>query len=606
MNSMSRKFIIGYLSAILFFLIFSSYSFSMQSKENNIVKNIVSDSLVTIHIDRSMPAPRWALDERKLLSIYGEAAIEFAAKYLDERGFLRCAERWGGNDGPDDAMENFSQWPLVYALGGSDVILDLFSKAWEGHLIQYTQAKAPSVDMAHDGMYINEFITSFDWEHNGEVLAGFHFYGLAMPNDPTYIKRVRKYAGFYLNEDTNAPNYDPKNKIIRSLHNGSRGPKLTDATEIDWGGEPLPGFPERQSRYNTAQNIRGDNPLNLLATTLPMDAYMLTGENKYRDWILEYTGAWRDRILSNGGNIPTNIGLDGNVGSEWGGKWYGGVFGWNFWPQSTGRNYYIRGPRVAFGEAFLLTSDNSFIEPLRQQIANLYAVKKVDDVGTILLPNKYGDNGWYGYIPYEHFDVQRDIYLWSMNPIDLEHINNDPWIKFLLGKNDSYPEKAMQDEIKRINKCIEGIHNDNSNPETRGSNEPQQYNPVLGAVLTTLILGGNDPGINGNILHSRVRYFDSELHRAGLPQDVAALVEKIGADFIVLTLVNTNRTEPHKVIIQAGAYGEHQFTNVKYDSNKILNINNAKFAVQLNPGCGETLKISMKRYVHKPSLKFPW
>ena len=137
---------------------------------------------------------------------------------------------------------------------------------------------------------------------------------------------------------------------------------------------------------------------------------MLTGDRKYADWVLEYAGAWRDRILQNGGNVPTNIGLDGKIGGEWDGKWYGGTFGWNFDPGSSSRNYYMRGVRLAMGNAFLLTHDPTYFEPLRKQLENLYAVKKEEN-GRILLPNKHGDKGWYGYVPNEHFDVQRDLYL---------------------------------------------------------------------------------------------------------------------------------------------------------------------------------------------------
>ena len=61
-----------------------------------------------------------------------------------------------------------------------------------------------------------------------------------------------------------------------------------------------------------------------------MNAYLLTGEKKYRDWILEYVGAWKQRTDANGGNIPTNIGRDGKVGGEYGGRWYKGTYGWNF------------------------------------------------------------------------------------------------------------------------------------------------------------------------------------------------------------------------------------------------------------------------------------
>ena len=41
------------------------------------------------------------------------------AKYFDERGWLVCVERWGGDDGPDDAIENCNDWPILHALGGS-------------------------------------------------------------------------------------------------------------------------------------------------------------------------------------------------------------------------------------------------------------------------------------------------------------------------------------------------------------------------------------------------------------------------------------------------------------------------------------------------------
>jgi len=83
-----------------------------------------------------------------------------------------------------------------------------------------------------------------------------------------------------MNEDPEAPNYDARLKIIRSLHNGSRGPKLSDATERDWGGEPVAGHPERLSRYKTGGNIRGDHPLNLCTATLALNAFALTGESK--------------------------------------------------------------------------------------------------------------------------------------------------------------------------------------------------------------------------------------------------------------------------------------------------------------------------------------
>ena len=557
-----------------------------------------------IRVSRPMPPPGWALAERALLAANSESAQAFADKYLDDRGYLRCVERWGGNDGADDAMENFSNWTLAYALGSPEALLSLFSKAWEGHLRQYTAAKAPSVEMARDGMYYKEFITSFDWEHNGEALAAFYSYGLCRPTDPEYIARVGRFAGFYMNRDPEAPNYDVEHNIIRSLHNGSRGPKLTPATEIDWGGEPVPGKPDRLARYRTAANIRGDHPLNLCAATLPMTAYLLTAGSEYREWLLEYVGAWKERTLVNGGNIPTNIGLDGSIGGEWDGKWYGGVFGWNFWPETSGRNYYKRGPRIAFGEAFLLTGDPVYLEPLRRQMRNLYAAKKVRD-GKILLPNKYGDDGWYGYIRNQHFDIQRDIYLWSMERADLEWISEDPWIRFLEGGNPDYPMAALQEEFEQMRAKLKGLRKDPTTPDTRASDYSQRFSPVRTSALVNLTLGANDPGGAGNILHARVRYFDPVRQRSGLSRDVAALVKKLHSDRVVITLVNTNPVQKRSVVIQMGAYAEHHARSVAY-SGKSVSIDGRHFQIDLDPGSGDTLTIQMERYRHQPTLAFPW
>ena len=96
-------------------------------------------------VDTPMPPPRWALLERLLIDAETAATQEFYDRYFDERGYLECYPRWGGDDGPDDAAENFAHWTELYALGAPKVILDLYRKAWEGHLRQYTEAKTTHV-----------------------------------------------------------------------------------------------------------------------------------------------------------------------------------------------------------------------------------------------------------------------------------------------------------------------------------------------------------------------------------------------------------------------------------------------------------------------------
>lgn len=104
-------------------------------------------------ISTPMSPPEWALLQRELLQANTAACEEFFARYFDERGWLLCVERWGGDDGPDDAIENVNDWPHLHALGAPDVVLDMYKQAWEGHLRQYTTAKTTDVPFARDGMY---------------------------------------------------------------------------------------------------------------------------------------------------------------------------------------------------------------------------------------------------------------------------------------------------------------------------------------------------------------------------------------------------------------------------------------------------------------------
>src|SRR5437763_12695089 len=91
-----------------------------------------------LSIETPMSPPAWALLERELLRANTEACREFFTRYFDERGYLECVERWGGDDGPDDAIENCTDWPLLHALGAPNIVRQMYTKAWEGHLRQYT------------------------------------------------------------------------------------------------------------------------------------------------------------------------------------------------------------------------------------------------------------------------------------------------------------------------------------------------------------------------------------------------------------------------------------------------------------------------------------
>jgi len=575
----------------------------------------------TIALRQPVTPPSWALLERHLLDANAVACREFFKKYFDERGYLLCVERWGGDDGPDDAIENCNDWPILHAVGGSRDILTMYKKAWQGHLRQFTAAKTTHVPFARDGMYYKEFPVTFDWVHNGEGLTVFNLQGLSDPYDRDFRKRVRRFAGFYLNEDPGAQNYDPKHKIIRSMFNGSRGPLLRKATAVDWAGDPIEvknrfrlghgeqSYEQMLAHFEDYNDIVGDHPQNMLATSLALNAYMLNGNRKYRDWLLEYVGAWRDRMAANSNIIPTNIGLNGKPGGNADGKWYGGVYGWSFSvkvPQdgsTAHRNTHYLG-LTGFLNAYFLTADDRFLDGWRKQITEINKQAKMIN-GRVHYPRMYGDKGWYAYSPGTYSYGQLPIYYMSMREDDRKPVAGHPWLRFLRGENPGYPEAALRGDLERVRKRVQGMREDTTTPDTRLSDDPMHLNPASVSSLISLALGGLHPGHQGSILHCRVRYFDNARRRAGLPQDVAALVTGMEADSVTIQLVNTSQTDSRHLAIQAGGYGEHQFTNVQV-GEKQLPVQSRVVNVQLGPGCGGTMRLGMKRYVNRPSFRFPW
>ncbi|MBI4219762.1 MAG: hypothetical protein HY682_06420 [Chloroflexi bacterium] len=569
--------------------------------------------------------PEWALLERRLLDSQAAAVKEFFDKYFDERGYLRCVPRWGGNDGPDDAAENMLNWTMLHALGAPEFVLELYSKAWEGHLRQYTEAKTVEVPLARDGMYFREFPVMFDWFHHGEWLSAFILEGLSNPNDRAYEQRLRNYAGLYLNEHPLAQNYDPKHRIIRSMFNGSRGPLLRKATGLDWAGDPIevtdrfkPGhgedtyeqFVEHFKDYN---DVVGDNPLNLGATTLAFNAYAATGDRKYRDWALEYIDAWVERTAQNEGLMPTNVGLDGTIGGECNGKWYGGVYGWGFSvtvPQTkelAHRSSFQTRCYWAFANAVMLTGDLSYLDTWRTMIDKVNENSKIID-GKRMYPRMFGDQGWYTFQP-ERFDAGAyEIWYWSMRDDDLKRTTPDGWTKFLRGRTNkevNYPAEALKKDFEEVRKRVEGFRTDTTTPDTRMSDDMNNFNPAVTESLTQLMLGGLPTGRNGYPLSCRARYFDPTARRAGLPKDVAALVDRITADEVNVNLVNLSPVYERDVVIQGGAYGEHQIAEVRSGGERTA-VNGRSFRVRLGPGCGARIAIRQKRYANQPSLAFPW
>jgi hypothetical protein len=236
-----------------------------------------------------------------------------------------------------------------------------------------------------------------------------------------------------MGEDPEAPNYDAQFKIIRSMQNGSRGPMLRQATSIDWVGDPFDvklfdaehgesTFDQFLAHYEEYTDVVGDHFLNVAATTLPTNAFLLTGDEKYKRWVVDYMDAWLGRMKENGGIIPSHVGLDGKVGGA-DGKWWGSAYGWAFSPVNrvTGKREdrnRIGWALAGFGNALLLTGDRKYVDAWRAMTAAVNAQPRTES-GRTQYPSMYGASGWYGWrdSPWDVGAV--DVWYWSQREDDL-------------------------------------------------------------------------------------------------------------------------------------------------------------------------------------------
>jgi len=593
-----------------------------------------TEGLTTVEITVPTTPPDWAVWQRHLLERLYPAALEFVEKYTREDGTLIWRDEWPGMDGSDDGYESFYNFPLYYALGGPEEIHRLSRKLWDAVTRQFTAY----------GQVYNEFDAYYDWMHHGESYTYFYFFGLADPTVEKDRRRALRFAGLYMNEDPEARNYDPERKLIRSPITGSRGPRFVNTAE-DWvthrpilADYPLPyddipnvttsdawvddaRFPYILEAMNRRM-MQSDVPLNLTATSLILNAYMYTGDPKYKRWIEEYVEAWIERTRRNGGTLPDNVGPSGKIGEHMDGKWWGGYYGWR-WPH--GLFNQVEGTLIGASNAYLASGDPKYLELPRSVLELVLGQGKIED-GRLVVPHRHGDQGWYDFRPINPAHL---VYLWhvsqderdyrllekmtrisswdtlsySKEKGDWEHAG--PWLGFVEGRNPDYPVEILRATYGETLRRLEAIRNDVSRPPERDVHHWQRHNPVVLEGLVQTMLGSPNHVYHGGLLHCRVFYFDPVRKRPGLPPDVAALVDKISPEGISLSLVNLDPRRPRDVIVQAGAFGEHQFTSVRQQDG-LKAIDRKLFLVRLGPGSGGRLDIGMKRFAHRPSYGFPW
>jgi hypothetical protein len=553
--------------------------------------------------------PGWAIAQRELFDLLDTAWRQFDRDFTDADGRLRYRGRLSTRDGVDDFYETFFNWPQLYLLGGADDLLVAAERHWTGVTRQLTE-----LGMLHD-----EYERGYDWFHQGESLLLFYFLCMAAPD--RWTGRAVRFAELYV--DPAHGNYDPEHRMIRKPHNGSdpRRVGLFDGEAYPWlpkeaelYGFPLDWIPRPDTggadpRLGTEMRRRlgaGDTAVNLAATSLVRNALLLTGDSRYRDWIAEYVGAWRERAAANRGIIPDNVAPDGTVGGLLGGRWYGGHYGWS-WPHG----WYSVGPAATAAAlaAVDATGDESFLDLVRPALDEITGYGKTmafadadsslrsrwtaqlgADVRTPTLhvPYRYADRGWFDYNPML-MSVPAALWHHGAAPADRERIerlraasgydwrtvrafrgkeeagHEEPWFAFLTGDNPDYPERILAAAQAQVRHRLARMqrHRGHEVPEA-DIHLWQQSNPVVTEALVQLTWGGPQVSYNGGLQQARVRHYDAQARRPGLPPSVAALVSSVDPRATTVDLINLDPLAARSVIVQAGAFAEHTIRSVRH------------------------------------------
>ncbi len=595
--------------------------------------------------------PDWAVKQRYLIDLMDDAAIDFVQRYTRPDGTLIWRDEWPGMDGSDDGYESFVTFPLFYIIGGGEHVHALARSEWNAVTWQFTEY----------GQVWREFDAYYDWMHHGESSTYIYYFGLADPYHHVDRTRALRFAAMYTGDDPRAPNWDPELKMIRSPINGSRGPQFEMSAE-DWVThrpvlanyltpyEDVPGFDisdpftkldwtddETFAKILSLMNERmvpGDVPLNLNATSLVTSAYLYTGDETYKRWVLEYLSAWRERTERNGGIMPDNVGPSGEIGERMDGNWWGGYYGWR-WPH--GAWILLESTLIAGQNAMLLTGDPSWLDLHRSQADLLWSLREERD-GVTTVPFRHGATGWFDYrepqprhYVHLHFMSQDDAdwqriqarfperEAWYGAPPRFGkagHFWPERWFGYMAGENPSFPDQVldhtyacMQQRLDKIARYR--IARDNlANAAEWDVHHWQDLNPVVPEGLVQMTMGTPAAVYHGGLLHATVRHFDPVRRRPGLPQDVAALVEAVTPEGVTLSLVNTDPFSGREVWVQAGGFGEHRFTEVRdadsRDKTVPVPVNDRIVRVVLGPWSQARLQIGMERYVNAPTYDVPW
>jgi hypothetical protein len=312
--------------------------------------------------------------------------------------------------------------------------------------------------------------------------------------------------------------------------------------------------------------------------------------------------------------------------------------------------------------AVLMTGDYSYLDLPRSQFDLIWSLRKEVD-GEMKVPHRHFDSGWADYRPPS---ARHMIYVWtcSMAEEDLDRIlalprDNDwntiaipgvsgkdsltgrdtkhyiantlPWFQFIHGQLPNYPRDILKGNLALIELQLKKMRSNTGNPRSWDSYDPatadvvvgldlrvpgynihawQEFNPIYFEGLAQMLFGAPMHISHGGLQHGKLRYFDGEKSRPGLPEDVSVMVSEVSSDHLRVEVVNLSESHPRSLILQAGSFGENRFDKVTITaedgSSATHDVNSKWFTVDLLAGAGATLEFTYRRFANKPTYETPY
>lgn len=540
----------------------------------------------TISIGQPMPAPPWATSQLQALETIRAECDQFLRLFVNEDGSAGV-KFWNGT--LDDVMEGFYPWDKFLVLAGTDHQRDMMRRIWKYHW---------GVGVREGWLRDGYYTTGYDAEHSGECFPMLWMCLELFPEDRELIATNRAMADVMLGERW----FHPEKHLFRTSWIATR--PVDDPEEI-----------EIQKRF------AGDHAINTELSYGPWLAYLTTGRQAYRQWVLQYAKAWNDLARRNDGFFPYHVDTASmKLGPGGDGRWWKGTergtAGFDY--ERYGPIIASRGLRGLFAAAALLdTADASWATGLESTVETVF--RHGDEIGLPASSYMGPEVGWNRnkralWVPVlanaaynigwdETLARRMGAYPWKRAGGEEGYAAR--WFQFTYLGQGSLEEAAewfdqartfSQARGRRAASAHAGGFRPTSGDELRAyAPKPSDYK--LDSIDGTLWLGDNGRSAAPSL--GPVGYFHAS-GRRGLPEQLAALVRHSRKTSATILLYNAAPT-PTILQLTGGYYGEHEIVRIQTGDGKHT-IGGRSVLLELPPKSHAEIQLTLRRYAFPPSL----